>query len=181
MAKVVMMPKKGDARPVARPNGEGCVSQLQGRMIEIECSGCPDAGNAPSARCLGAFRTALNAHQEATGIVLHGSQDVWIREGGVASLRTLMAAETAWETLRSTLSSLPCPRLVPPERINRYLDKLRAGSSELFCMGDGRSCDRCLERQREAIESLRSGGRKAKKTLAADRFRIIEVPGGSDR
>lgn len=178
---MIMMPRKGDARPAALPNGEGCRSQLQGRMIEIDCSGCPEAGDAPSVKCLGAFRNALSAHREATGIVLHGSQDVWIRESGVASLRTLMAAETAWETLRSTLSNLPCPRPVPPERINRYLDKLRAGSSDLFCVGEGQSCDRCLERQREAVESLRSGGRKAKKTLAADRFRIIEVPGGSDR
>jgi len=181
MAKVVMMPRKGDARPAVRPSVEQCRFQLQGKMIEIDCTGCPDADDAPSAKCLGAFREALNAHRDAVGIVMRGPQDVWIRESGVTSLRTLMNAETAWETLRDTLSSLPCPRPVVPERINRYLDRVRAGSSDLFCLGDGATCDRCLERQREAVESLRSGGRKAKKTLAADRFRIVEVPGGSDR
>lgn len=181
MAKVILMPRKGEVRPVARPNVGGCGYQLQGRMIELDCTGCPDAGDAPSVKCLGAFRDALNAHREATGIVLKGSQDVWIRESGVASLRTLMAAEMAWEALRDTLSSLPCPRPIPSERINRYLDKVRAGSSALFCLGDGPSCDGCMERQREAVGSLRSDGRRAKKTLAADRFRIIEVPGGSDR
>jgi len=55
------------------------------------------------------------------------------------------------------------------------------GSSDLFCLGEGGHCAPCLERQRQALESLRSDGRKAKKTLAADRFRITEVPGGSER
>ncbi len=181
MAKVVMMPRKGEARPVARPSVEMCGFQPRGRIIEIDCSGCPDADDAPSERCLAVFRGALNAHREATGIVLRGTQDVWVRESGVSSLRSLMTAETAWEGLRDTLSSLPCPRPVTSERINRYLEKARSGSLDLFCSGDGASCDRCLERQREAVEALRSDGRKAKKTLAADRFRIVEVPGGSDR
>ncbi|HIH76230.1 MAG TPA: hypothetical protein HA343_02800 [Methanomassiliicoccales archaeon] len=181
MAKVVMMPRRGDARPAVRPDKEGCRFQLQGRMIEIDCLGCSDADDAPSERCLGAFRSALNAHREATGILMRGPQDVWVRENGVISLRTLMAAETAWEGLRGTLRSLPCPRPIPPERINRYLERVRTGSSDLFCQGEGVACASCLERQQEAIDALRSDGRKAKKTLAADRFRIIEVPGGSDR
>ncbi len=179
MAKVVLMPRKG-ARSVAQANVEGCRSQLQGRMIEIDCTGCPDAGDAPSERCLGALRSALGSHREAIGIVMRGAQDVWIRENGVSSLRSLMAAELAWEGLRYVLSSLPCPRPIPQDRINRYLEKVRAGSLDLFCPGDGASCDSCLERQRAAMEALRSDGRKAKKTLAADRFRITEVPGGSD-
>jgi hypothetical protein len=181
MAKVVMMPRKGDARPAVRPNKEGCGFQLQGRMIEFDCSGCSYADDAPSERCLGAFRNALNAHREATGILMRGAQDIWVRENGVNSLRTLMAAETAWEGLRSTLMSLPCPRPIPPERINRYLERVRTGSSDLFCQGEGPACASCLERQQEAVDALRSGGRKAKKTIAADRFRIIEVPGGGDR
>lgn len=181
MAKVVMIPKKGEPRPVVRPNAEGCKTELRGMIVEFDCSACPVADDSPSERCLAAFRNALNAHREATGIIMHGPQDVWLRENGVSSLRALMAAETAWEGLRFTLGSLPCPRPVPPERINRYLEKVRSGSSELFCSGEGASCERCLEKQREAIEAMRSGGRKARKTIAADRFRIIEVPGGSDR
>ncbi len=175
------MPKKGDARPAARPNKEGCRFQLQGRMIEIDCSGCTYADDAPSEKCLGAFRTALNAHREATGILMRGAQDVWVRENGVNSMRTLMAAETAWEGLRSTLRTLPCPRPISPDRINRYLERARTGPSELFCQGEGIACASCLERQQEAIDSVRSDGRKAKKTIAADRFRITEVPGGSER
>ncbi len=181
MAKVIMMPRKGDARPAVRPNKEGCRFQLQGRMIEIDCSGCSHAEDAPTEKCLGAFRNALNAHREATGILMHGAQDVWIRENGVNSLRTLMAAETAREGLRSTLTSLPCPRPISLERVNRYLERVRSGSSELFCQGEGIACAACLERQQEAIDSVRSDGRKAKKTIAADRFRITEVPGGGDR
>ncbi len=175
------MPRKGDARPAVRLNNERCRFQLQGRMIEMDCSGCSDADDAPSERCLGAFRNALNAHQEATGILMRGAQDVWVRENGVSSLRTLMAAETAWEGLRATLISLPCPRPISHERVNRYLERVRSGSSDLFCQGEGVACVSCLERQQEAIDSMRSDGRKAKKTIAADRFRIIEVPGGSDR
>lgn len=181
MAKVVMMPRKGEDVPAARPSREGCRFQLQGRIVELDCSSCPDADGAPSERCLGAFRRALSAHQEATGIIMRGEQDVWVREIGVNSLRTLMAAETAWEGLRFTLISLPCSRPIPPERISRYLEKVRAGSSELFCPGEGVGCAPCRERQREALESLRSDGRKAKKTLAVDRFRITEVPGGNER
>ncbi|KAF5056803.1 hypothetical protein DSECCO2_363520 [anaerobic digester metagenome] len=181
MAKVVMMPRKGEAGPVPRPNQNGCRFQAQGRMIEIDCCECPVADDAPSERCLSAFRNALSAHREATGIVLHGNQDVWVRESGVKSLRSLMTAETAWEGLRRTLSFLPCSRPIPPERVDRYLDRVRKGSKDLFCNGDGTSCDMCLDKQREALEALRSDGKKAKKTLAADRFRIIEVPGGSDR
>ena len=176
-----MMPKKGGARPVMRPNQEGCPFQLQGRMIELECSGCPHADEAPSERCLEAIRDSLNAHREATGIVMRGAQDVWVRESGVNSLRTLIAAETAWKGLRDILASLPCSRPISPERVNRYLDRVRAGSSDVFCSGEGTTCSSCLERQREALDALRSDGRRAKKTLAADRFRIIEVPGGSDR
>ena len=175
------MPKRGDARPAMRPNQQGCEFRLQGRMIELDCSGCPHADEAPSERCLGAIRDSLNAHREATGIVMRGAQDVWVRESGVNSLRTLMAAETAWKGLRDILASLPCPRPISPERINRYLDRIRAGSSDMFCSGEGATCPSCLERQREALDALRSDGRRAKKTLAADRFRIIEVPGGSDR
>jgi len=175
------MPKKGGARPVMRPNQEGCPFQLQGRMIELECSGCPHADEAPSERCLEAIRDSLNAHREATGIVMRGAQDVWVRESGVNSLRTLIAAETAWKGLRDILASLPCSRPISPERVNRYLDRVRAGSSDVFCSGEGTTCSSCLERQREALDALRSDGRRAKKTLAADRFRIIEVPGGSDR
>ncbi|MHC1680495.1 MAG: hypothetical protein AB9860_04495 [Methanomassiliicoccales archaeon] len=181
MAKVVMMPRKGEARPAMRPNKEGCKFQLTGRMIEFDCSGCSEAEGAPSEKCLGEFRNALNAHREATGILMRGAQDVWVRENGVSSLRTLMAAESAWEGLRSTLSSLPCPRPIPPEKINRYLERVRSGSQDLFCQGEGVACATCLEGQQEAIDALRSDGRKAKKTIAADRFRIIEVPGGSDR
>jgi hypothetical protein len=181
MAKLVMMPRKGAARPAVRPNKEGCRFQLQGRMVEIDCSGCSDVDDAPSERCLGAFRNALSAHREATGVLMRGAQDVWVRENGVNSLRTLMAAETAWEGLRNTFSCLPCPRPISPERVNRYLERVRTGSPDLFCQGEGVGCSSCLERQQEAIDGLRSDGRKAKKTIAADRFRIIEVPGGSDR
>jgi hypothetical protein len=181
MAKVVMMPRKGEVVPLARPSREGCRFQLQGKIIELDCSSCPDAHDAPSERCLSAFRSALSAHPEATGIIMRGAQDVWVRENGVNSLRTLMAAESAWEGLRFTLSSLPCSRPIPPERIDRYLQKARMGSSDLFCLGEDGHCAPCLERQRQALESLRSDGRKAKKTLAVDRFRITEVPGGSER
>lgn len=181
MAKVVMMPRKGDVRPVALPSKEGCRFQLQGRIIEIDCHGCSDADNAPSERCLGAFRSALNAHREAAGILLRGAQDVWIREKGVNSLRTLIAAETAWEGLRSSLISLPCPRPIPPERVTRYVERVRSGYSDLFCQGEGVACASCLERQKDAFDAVRSDGRKAKKTIAADRFRIIEVPGGGER
>ncbi len=181
MAKVVMMPKRGDAWTAMRPNQQGCEFRLQGRMIELDCSGCPHADEAPSERCLGAIRDSLNAHREATGIVMRGAQDVWVRESGVNSLRTLMAAETAWKGLREILCSLPCSRPITLERVNRYLDRIRAGSTDLFCSGEGAHCSSCLERQREALDALRSDGRRAKKTLAADRFRIIEVPGGRDR
>lgn len=175
------MPKKGDARPAIRPNKEGCRFHLQGRMIELDCSGCPHSSDAPSERCLDAFRVALNAHREATGIMMRGTQDVWVRENGVCSLRTLMAAESAWEGIRSILRSLPCPRPIAPERINRYLERVRTGSTDLFCQGEGIACASCLERQREAMDALRSDGRKAKKTIAADRFRIMEVSGGGER
>ena len=175
------MPKRGDAWTAMRPNQQGCEFRLQGRMIELDCSGCPHADEAPSERCLGAIRDSLNAHREATGIVMRGAQDVWVRESGVNSLRTLMAAETAWKGLREILCSLPCSRPITLERVNRYLDRIRAGSTDLFCSGEGAPCSSCLERQREALDALRSDGRRAKKTLAADRFRIIEVPGGRDR
>jgi len=181
MAKVVMMPRKGGDGPMVRPKQEGCGFQLQGRIIELDCVSCPYADDAPSERCLSAFRNALGVHREATGIIMHGTRDVWLRESGVSSLRTLMAAEAAREGLRLTLGSLPCPRPIPPERIDRYLEKQLNGPFDLFCQGEGAGCSMCIKAQREAIESFRSDGRKARKTLAADRFRITEVPGGSDR
>lgn len=181
MAKVVMMPRKGELRPGTRPAREGCAFHLQGRMIEFDCSGCAHADDAPSERCLGAIRNALVAHREATGMIMHGTRDIWVREGGINSLRTMLAAEMAWEGLRGTLSSLPCSRPISPDRIDRYLERVRGGSSNLFCQGEGEACASCLVRQREAMDALCSGGRKARRTLAVDRFRIIEVPGGSDR
>ncbi len=181
MAKVVMIPRKGEVRPGMGPSEERCVFHLQGRTIEFDCSGCPHADDAPSERCLGAIRNALIAHREATGMIMHGTRDVWVREGGINSLRTMLAAEMAWEGLRDTLSSLPCTRPISPERINRYLERVRGGSSELFCQGEGTACTSCLERQREAMDALCYDGRKARRTMAVDRFRIIEVPGGSER
>jgi len=175
------MPRKGETRPAVRPAKEGCRFQLQGRTIEFDCGGCAHAEDAPGERCLGAIRNALAANFEATGMIMHGTRDVWVREGGVNFLRSLLAAEMAWEGLRTTLFALPCLRPIPPERINRYLERVRGGSSDLFCPGEGNACTLCLERQREAIAAMCSDGRKAKRTLAADRFRIIDVPGGSER
>lgn len=150
-------------------------------MVEIDCQGCPFIESAPSEKCFRVLRSALSEHREVLGVIMHGAQDVWIRESGVNSLRTLMAEETAWEGFREKLRSLPCPRSISQERIDHYLEKARAGSLGLFCLGNGASCERCLERQREALEVLFADIRKAKKTLAADRFRIVVVPGGSGR
>jgi len=181
MAKVVLIPRKGDAVGVARPAKEGCAFHLQGSRIEFDCRECPYADDVPSTRCLGAFRKALLAHREATGMVMRGPCDVWIRENGVESLRALLAAEMAWEGLRSTLISLPCPRPIMAERVERYMERARCGCSDLFCSGVGDGCANCLEIQREAVEALRSGGTRARRTLAVDRFRITDVSGGKER
>ena len=178
MAKVVMMPK-GAGVPIT-PSVErgGCRFQVQGRDVVFDCNGCPLAADVPSEGCLPSIRAALEAHQETMGIIFRGPEDVWVRSDGLEPLRSLMAAEKAREGLRKALRSLPCPRPISAERIERFLEKAVAGTSDQFCQGRGEECLTCIERQQEAIGSMRSMSGKARKALAADRFRITEVHGG---
>ncbi len=181
MAKVVMMPRTNMAMTSPLPEKSRCAFTLEGREIVFDCLGCPMASDAPTHNCLAGFRSALEANPEACGIVLHGEQQVWIRECGLESLRSLICAEKAWDDFRSIIRSLPCHRPLAVDRINRYLERIKEGRAELFCLGEGAICQGCEKIQQDALSSLRSNRRKARRTVAADRFRITEVLGGGQK
>lgn len=181
MAKAVLVPRLSeDGNPVPRAR-DGCAYRLHGRTIILECSKCQIVDDPPSEVCLGVLRSALNAYRDASEIMMVGPHDVWIRENGVSALRSFMAAEMAREELRSTLMTLHCPDRIAPERVARYLDRVSEGASDLFCSGQDRVCVQCRERQRQALDAFRYNIKKAKKAMAANRFRIMDVPGGADR
>ncbi|MCG7845123.1 MAG: hypothetical protein MIO90_06820 [Methanomassiliicoccales archaeon] len=177
MAKVMMMPRTRTLVPNRSIDRTGCTYGFEDGTITFNCQGCGTADDAPSEMCMAKFRQALEAHPDATDILLLGAQDVWLRERNVESIRSLIAAEKAWDEFRSTIRSLPCHHPLPVDRVSRYLEKCREGRMELFCNGEGANCRECLRSQEAALDSLRSDRRRARRNMAADRFRIVEVPG----
>jgi hypothetical protein len=155
-----------------------CTYIMEGREVRFDCRGCPGSRDAPNERCLQGIRSALEVHPEACGLLLIGDEHIWIRERGVTALRSLMAAEKAWEELRETLIDLPCHRTVPPQRVMQYLERVRSGHSERFCQGEGEGCRACIALQERALKALQMDRNRARRTLATDRFRIVEVMGG---
>jgi len=180
MAKRVLFPGREGARRTVTAAKTSCPYAMRGRTAHFDCRECPSLGDAPDLRCLEGLRSALNAHPELEDAVLQGEQDVWLREKGLEALRSIMAAETAWEEFRDVISSLPCPNRIAAERISSYFSRVKGGSTDLFCRGEGDVCHVCLERQRRALQDLRSDRNRARRTLAVDRFRITEVKGGDD-
>jgi hypothetical protein len=178
MAKVVMMPRTRTVPPSRSIEKSACDYKFEEGTIRFYCLGCTAADDAPAEKCLEKFREALEAHTDADNILMHGEQDVWLKEKGVESLRSLLSAERTWEEFRSSIRVLPCHRALASDRVSRYLERCREGRMELFCPGEGALCADCLRAQEGALESLRSDRRRARRNVAADRFRIVEVPGG---
>lgn len=181
MAKVVMMPRTRTVLPSRTMKVKSCSYQFEEGTLRFDCSGCSAADEAPDERCLAMFRKALEANLEANNILLQGTQDVWLREKGVGSLRSLISAELSWEDFRSTVRSLRCHNTLAPDRITKYLERCREGRLEMFCAGEGSRCNDCLRIQEGALDLLRSDRRRARRNVAADRFRIVEVPGEGSR
>ena len=179
MAKVVMLPRTGSLERSAPARERICRYRIEGRTVIFDCRDCPLALDAPVEGCLEGFRGAMASHPETLDMLLRGEQEVWLRERGLDSLRCLIGAEMAWENFRAAICSLPCIKNLSPDRTGRYLDRVRAGSMDLFCKGEGAQCSECLERQRQALASLSSDRNRARRTVAVDRFRITEVPGGT--
>jgi hypothetical protein len=175
MVKVIKMPARAIRTGTVPAR---CRYTYEGREVRIDCLGCPESSGAPNEICLRGIYSALEAHPEACGLLLLGDEHVWIRERGVATLRSLLAAEKAWEEFRMAILGLPCHRSISPDRVTRYLEKVRSGCTERFCQGEGRDCQECVGIQQRALEALLAHRNRARRALAADRFRIIEVPGG---
>jgi uncharacterized protein YecT (DUF1311 family) len=181
MAKVVMMPRTRTVPPSRSIEKSACDYSFEEGTIRFDCLGCAVADDAPAERCLEKFREALEAHPEADNILLQGAQDVWLKEKGVESLRSLLSAERTWKDFRSTIRVLPCHHALASDRVSRYLERCREGRMELFCPGEGALCQYCLRVQESALDSLRSDRRRARRNVATDRFRIVEVPGEAFR
>jgi len=178
MEKVNLLPRTGSSERSTSEKEMICRFVLEGQTVIFDCRKCSLVKDAPEERCLEGLRAALAAHPEAVDLLLQGEQDIWLRDRGLDSLRSLIAAEMAWENFRSAICSLPCFKPISMDRTSRYVEKVRAGGTDLFCKGEGRRCSECLERQREALGSLRSDRNRARRTVAMDRFRITEVMGG---
>jgi hypothetical protein len=179
MAKVVMVPKKSTAEPSRPRITNQCSFEYEDGSLIFNCQGCDAAMDAPVARCMPAVRCALEMHIEAKNMVLQGEQHIWIREKGLESMRSLINSERSWEDFRSIIRSLPCFRPLPMDRVSRYLERARDGRMELFCKGDGSKCDECVRMQELALDALGSDRRRARRTMATDRFHITDVKGGS--
>jgi len=176
MAKVVMMPRTRTKVPSRSTERKGCACVFEEGTLNFDCLDCVAADEAPTELCLGKFRQALEAYPEATNILLHGRQDIWLKEKGVESLRSLLSAERTWDEFCSTIRALPCHHALPLDRTLRYLERCREGRMEPFCSGEGAICQECLRTQERALDSLRSDRRRARRNVATDRFRIVEVP-----
>lgn len=181
MAKVVKMPRNDAVKQMAPSDIKGCAFVREGRELRMECQGCHYALDAPNEACLPGIRSALGAHPEASDMVFLGDEHVWIREGSMETLRSLLSAERAWEDFLSIVRSLPCFRPLPAEKVTRYIERTANGHLDLFCSGEGRRCQDCLKVQESALGLLEGGRRQARRSLAADRFRITEVSGGGNR
>ena len=180
MAKVVKMPRNDAAKQAASVN-KGCAYVVEGSELHMECRGCQCSMDAPNEGCMPGIRSALVAHPETSDMVLLGDEHVWIRERGMETLRSLLSAERSWEDFRSIVRSLPCFRPLAAEKVARYFERTANGHLELFCSGEGRRCQDCLKAQGDALGLLEGGRRQARRSLAADRFRITEVSGGGNR
>lgn len=174
-----MVPRKNAAEPLRQQAEGGCRFELVDGELLFDCQGCEAVMDAPSVRCMPSIRCALERHIDAKGMVLQGEQHVWVREKGLESLRSALKAERSWDEFRSTIRELPCFRPLPMDRVSRYLEKARDGRRELFCKGEGARCDGCLLVQERALDALRSDRRRMMRMVAADRFRITDVKGGS--
>jgi hypothetical protein len=175
MAKVVMMPRNGTLvkfRPIEKKE---CACVFDEGTLRFDCMDCFAADDSPTEQCLVKFREALEAYPEATNILLLGRQDIWLREKGVESLRSLISAERTWDEFCSTIRALPCHHSLSMERTSRFLERCHEGRLELFCAGEGEPCQECVRSQEMALDTLRSGRRRARRNVAADRFRIVEV------
>lgn len=180
MAKVVKMPRNDAAKQAAAPVMKGCAYVVEGSELRMDCRGCRYSLDAPNEGCMPGIRSALVAHPETSDMVLLGDEHVWIKERDMETLRSLLSAERAWEDFRSIVRSLPCFRPLAAEKVTRYLERTANGHIELFCSGEGLRCQDCLKVQGNALGLLEGGCRQARRSLAADRFRITEVSGGGD-